>query len=238
MRVAGVIRVFLALAVSIAGVFGGFSESRGEDGKGIFAEKCARCHKISGPPAQTFEERKNRQGPDLTGAGSKFQKGWVEGWLQEPATIRPAGVMFLNHVKPGGKNDVVDQTTLPPHMALSAEEAKVVAQYLMTLTDQRVAHGMVEVGGKLTRFERNQGKSRFQKRFGCYACHQIKDRRGRIVGGLSGPQLYDAGRRLQADWVYAFIKDPQALDPKVWMPRREFTDKDLQILTKYIMSLK
>ena len=238
MKIGGAVRLFLALAVFLAGVFGGFSESRGEDGKGIFAEKCVGCHNVSTPPAPTIKERRKQQGPDLTGAGSKFQRGWLEEWLQKPTTIRPAGVMFLNHVKPGGKNDVVDRTTLPPHMALSAEEAKVVAEYLMTLTDQRVAHGIVEVGGKLTRFERNQGKARFQKRFGCYACHQIKDRRGRIVGGSSGPQLYDAGRRLQAGWVYAYVKDPQVFDPKVWMPRWKFKDKDLQILTKYIMTFQ
>ncbi|MFQ5916120.1 MAG: c-type cytochrome, partial [Nitrospinota bacterium] len=98
MRIVGEVRLLLALAVFLAGVFGGFSESRGEDGKGIFAEKCVKCHNVSAPPAQTIKERRKRKGPDLTGAGSKFQRGWLEEWLQKPTTIRPAGVMFLNHV--------------------------------------------------------------------------------------------------------------------------------------------
>ncbi|MFQ5848933.1 MAG: c-type cytochrome, partial [Candidatus Methylomirabilales bacterium] len=168
MRIAGGIRLFLAVAVFLVGVFGGYSEGGGEDGKDIFAEKCAGCHSVSGPPAQTFAERRNRKGPDLTGAGSKFQKAWLQGWLQKPTTIRPAGVMYLNHIRAGPKNEVVDRATLTPHEALSTEEAKVVAQYLMTLTDQRVGHGVVKVGGKLTRMERKAGKARFQKRFGCY----------------------------------------------------------------------
>ena len=78
------------------------------------------------------------------------------------------------------------------------------------------------------------GKMFFSKLRGCAACHGDKA----DSGVASGPTLYNAGERLQAAYVYNYIKDPQRFDPMVWMPALELTEKDLQRLTAYVMSLK
>jgi mono/diheme cytochrome c family protein len=74
----------------------------------------------------------------------------------------------------------------------------------------------------------------FGKLRGCSACHQ--NALGK--GGLSGPELYTASQRLQPDYVYSYIKNPQAIDPHVWMPALGLPEPDLQRLTGYIMQLK
>ena len=57
--------------------------------------------------------------------------------------------------------------------------------------------------------------------------------------GVSTPNLVVvAGERLQADYVYAYTKDPQAFDRFIWMPRLGLSDPDLQRITAYVMSLK
>src|SRR3546814_20776567 len=77
------------------------------------------------------------------------------------------------------------------------------------------------------------GKLAFGKLRGCVACHQ--DAHGQ--GGLSGPQLYDAGQRLRPDSVLTYTKDPQNFNPHVWMPTLTLFEPELHRLTGYILSL-
>jgi hypothetical protein len=59
-----------------------------------------------------------------------------------------------------------------------------------------------------------------------------------VMGGVSGPNLADAGNRLNPDWVYARIENPQHWDPKTWMPRVEMSHKKRALLTLFISSMK
>ena len=171
------------------------------DGKGIFASKnCGSCHQIQGPAAEkTFDDQLKKKGPELWYSGSKFKKEWLGEWLEKPATIRP-----LKY------NSVTDKNT-DKHPALSKKEADEVAEYLMTLTAKEVAKGTAEE--KVT----PQGKNLFIKRYSCVGCHSIKAG-AQKVGGVSGPDLSDAGKRLTADWVYAYLKEPKVFKPVKRMP--------------------
>lgn len=171
------------------------------DGKGIFASKnCGSCHQIQGPAAEkTFDDQLKKKGPELWYSGSKFKKEWLEEWLEKPATIRP-----LKY------NSVTDKNT-DKHPALSKKEADEVAEYLMTLTAKEVAKGTAEE--KVT----PQGKNLFIKRYSCVGCHSIKSG-AQKVGGVSGPDLSEAGKRLTADWVYAYLKEPKVFKPVKRMP--------------------
>lgn len=171
------------------------------DGKGIFASKnCGSCHQIQGPAAEkTFDDQLKKKGPELWYSGSKFKKEWLDEWLEKPATIRP-----LKY------NSVTDKNT-DKHPALSKKEADEVAEYLMTLTAKEVAKGTAEE--KVT----PQGKNLFIKRYSCVGCHSIKSG-AQKVGGVSGPDLSEAGKRLTADWVYAYLKEPKVFKPVKRMP--------------------
>jgi len=171
------------------------------DGKGIFASKnCGSCHQIQGPAAEkTFDDQLKKKGPELWYSGSKFKKEWLEEWLEKPTTIRP-----LKY------NSVTDKNT-DKHPALSKKEADEVAEYLMTLTAKEVAKGTAEE--KVT----PQGKNLFIKRYSCVGCHSIKAG-AQKVGGVSGSDLSEAGKRLTADWVYAYLKEPKVFKPVKRMP--------------------
>lgn len=171
------------------------------DGKGIFASKnCGSCHQIQGPAAEkTFDDQLKKKGPELWYSGSKFKKEWLEEWLEKPAAIR-----LLKY------NSVTDKNT-DKHPALSKKEADEVAEYLMTLTAKEVAKGTAEE--KVT----PQGKNLFIKRYSCVGCHSIKSG-AQKVGGVSGPDLSEAGKRLTADWVYAYLKEPKVFKPVKRMP--------------------
>lgn len=201
------------------------------NGADILKSQCISCHATVKPEKPGLDHIWERKGPDLYYAGSKFNKPWLVKWLQDPVRIRPAGEFYRKHVKPGDKEDVVDESTLTPHMKLSKADAEAVADALMALTGPA---GLVNKGAfKGEKVSMTMGGMFFNKLRGCGACHMAKAG----TGGLSGPELYTGGERLQADYIYSYIKDPQKFDPGVWMPTLNLAEPDLQRLTGYILQL-
>ena len=74
------------------------------------------------------------------------------------------------------------------------------------------------------------GEMAFDKFHGCMACHLIEP----DYGGFSGPELYTAGKRLQPEYIASYIRNPQAWDPKIWMPNKQVSDANIQKLVNYL----
>ena len=205
------------------------------DGAAIVADRCVSCHNITGPAPTTFEGVLNRSAPDLFYAGSKFNRPWLVEWVQSPTLIRSAGVMFLRHIVNEDGKDRIDQETVRPCPSnLRPEEAEAVADYLMTLEDPAMETGRVDPAES---FRESRAYNMFTKQMPCIGCHTIGFRR-RTVGGISGPNLTNAGERLNPDWIYARIEDPQYWDPMTWMPQIEMSHGKRELLTLFLASMK
>ncbi|MDH4101037.1 MAG: c-type cytochrome [Nitrospirota bacterium] len=190
------------------------------DGKATFgAKKCGSCH-------STDAAKASDKAPNLSYAGSKYQAAWLEAWLAKPTPVR--------QVKWG---TLTKGTT--SHDALSAGEAKEVAAYLATLTDAKVAKGAVPAG-EAKGAAKVQGKLLFEKKQGCYGCHLVKGSGGKVTGGFTGPSLAEAGARLQADWIVAYLKDPNHFFPETMSPNysKRFNDNEMKTIAQYMMSFK
>jgi len=196
--------------------------------EGMLQKDCASCHNIAGPVAQTLKEAFAKKGPDLSYAGNKYRQEWLAAWLQKPARIRPAGMYYGDHIKAGAKGDEIDASTLAEHVALSKADATAVAAELMKLKphDALIAKEKIEPGT----IARQMGEMNFDKFQGCMACHLIEPE----YGGFSGPELYTAARRLQPEFMASFIRNPQAWEPKTWMPNKEVSDGGIQKLVHYL----
>ena len=205
------------------------------DGAALAAENCAACHNLTGPAPTSFQGVLGRKAPDLFYAGSKFNRPWLVKWLQDPTVIRRAGVMFLNNVVNEDRKDRIREGSVTPCPAnLSGEDAEAVADYLMTLKDPAIAIGIVDLEKDLN--ERKAFRL-FTKQLPCIGCHRIKFRK-RELGGISGPDLTNAGARLNPDWIYARIENPQYWDPKTWMPRIEMSPRKRTMLTLFLAAMK
>lgn len=216
----GITVFMLALLLAVPAAFAA-------DGKAIVS-KCGSCHKLAGPAVKTIAEVKARKAPDLFYAGSKFNKEWLVGYLQNPTVIRPGGTVYLNHIKTTGDTDTVG--ALPKcESKLSAGDAAAAADYLMTLKDASMKTGVAKIG----EFSKARAKMLIIKTEACNGCHSIEGN-----GGLSCPTFEGIGARLNPDWVYSFVQDPQHWDPKVWMAKRELDDASMQLVVNYIASLK
>lgn len=198
------------------------------EGMAILHKDCVSCHNLKGPAPQTLQALWDRKGPDLFYAGNKYRQEWLVEWLQKPQRIRPAGEFYGKHIKPGVKRDEVDAATLENHVALSRGDATEVAAELMKLKphDDLIAKEKIEP----VTISKQMGEMVFDKFQGCMACHLIEP----DYGGLSGPEVYTAGKRLQPAYIASYIRSPRAWDPLIWMPNKHVSDGNIQKLLAYI----
>ena len=169
-------------------------------GEAIFKKSCTSCHYTDGPAKEkTIADQLAKKGPELWYAGSKFQKGWLLAWLQDPQPIRPLKYNSLTENNPRN------------HPKLSAGDAAAMTDYLMGFTSSEVKAGVI------TPKETAQGKHTFVKKAPCGGCHEYPDK-GKARGGKSGPSLVGASKRLNPDWIYAYLANINVFKPARDMP--------------------
>ncbi|HEX5646341.1 MAG TPA: c-type cytochrome [Nitrospira sp.] len=78
-----------------------------------------------------------------------------------------------------------------------------------------------------------RGKRLYENKYGCNACHNVGGEGGKI-----GPALDRAGFRLNATWVYRWLKNPQAMDAHTRMPALGLSDADAKAVTLYVETLR
>ncbi len=78
-----------------------------------------------------------------------------------------------------------------------------------------------------------RGKRLYENKYGCNGCHSLADEGGKI-----GPALDRAGFRLNATWIYRWLKNPQAMDAHTRMPALGLNDADAKAVTMYVATLR
>ncbi|GJL79706.1 MAG: hypothetical protein NPINA01_26950 [Nitrospinaceae bacterium] len=187
---------------------------------------CTSCHRLTND-----EPKESFKAPDLFYAGNKFQKSWLEKFLQNPVIIRKAGTI----TDPGFLRGT--PTLARPHPSLPPEEALEMTEFLMSLSLPELATDQVD-DTPLSKGKKSKIKILFERNYGCIACHEGINLAGQPRGGISGPSLANAGNRLTAGWVYNWLKTPENFLARGRMPAYKFDDATAAHLTKYIMSLK
>ena len=78
-----------------------------------------------------------------------------------------------------------------------------------------------------------RGKRLYENKYGCDGCHSLASEGGKI-----GPALDRAGFRLNATWIYRWLKNPQAMDSATRMPALGLSDADAKAVTMYVATLR
>jgi mono/diheme cytochrome c family protein len=182
--------------------------------------ECSSCHKFSGQHESKF----NLKAPDLMWGGVKYQRAWLERWLQgQEEPLYPNGYRW-------------DKSTGPDkHMAVSKDEAVAVADYFeANLRDKRVEKNAIDLS-KFTVMERDLGAVIY-KQFSCFGCHQIKED-GKKIGGPISANLFDSGNRYNVDWLYRFALNPQDFTPHSGEYLADVSGLGLRYIVGYLMTL-
>jgi mono/diheme cytochrome c family protein len=178
-------------------------------GLGLFDKyNCLGCHNLAGQGGTIA--------PNLAYEGSKVRGEWLLGFLKQPYQIRP---LMQAHM---------------PTFPLTEVEAVNLRDYIMqTFLDERVPKAP-QIAQAITPDLAAQGEKLYWEKYPCFTCHQIQ---GKTGGAAVGPDLTDAWKRLNPDWMVQWIKNPQAFDPATLMPNLGVPDADAVALVAYLESV-
>ena len=181
----------------------------GKAGRLIDDLACFSCHTING--------RGGDMAPDLTWEGSSVQRQWLKDFLKNPNTLRPALIRRM------------------PKFNLSDSDIAELTDYIMTVyqTPAFDRDSMPLRGYPPAQVE--QGKQLFYSKYACQSCHIVDTKTDK---GYIGPTLTQVGSRLNAAWIYHWLKNPQALRPGTIEPNRNMSDEDARALTAFMMTQK
>ena len=181
----------------------------GQAGQLMASLNCLSCHRING--------HGGTMAPDLSWEGSAVQRQWLDSFLKNPNTLRPALIRRM------------------PKFNLTDAERTVLTDYMMTVyqTPLFVRDAMPLTGYSPELVEK--GRQLFYSRYDCQSCHMVNPNQDK---GYIGPTLTAVGARLNAAWIFHYLKDPQALRPGTIEPNQHMSDEDAQALTAFLMAQK
>jgi len=170
---------------------------------------CFSCHRING--------RGGEMAPDLTWEGSAVQRQWLTEFLHNPNTLRPSLIRRM------------------PRFNLSDSDNKELTDYILTVYQSPSIDQELAPAASNTTEIVEHGRQLFYSKYACQSCH-IADTK--VDKGYIGPTLTQVGSRLTAAWVYAWLRNPQALRPGTTEPNENMSDDDARALTAFLMSLR
>jgi cbb3-type cytochrome oxidase cytochrome c subunit len=181
----------------------------GAAGKLMEDLNCYSCHRVNG--------RGGDMAPDLTWEGSSVQRKWLDDFLKNPNTLRPALLRRM------------------PKFNLSDSERTVLTDYVMNVY-QTPAFDRDELPSSgYPPAQVEQGRQLFYSRYSCQSCHIVDTKQDK---GYIGPPLYQVGLRLTPAWIFHYLKDPQALRPGTIEPNQKLSDDDARALTAFLVAQK
>jgi mono/diheme cytochrome c family protein len=211
----------LALALFLAGeaegpevgaAAGRLPDITAQDGALLFEGLgCGGCHRHP----EVAPTSASGVGPDLSRAGWRHQREWLETFLADPVPIRPAG-----H-RPGTGSRM-------PDFRLEDDEAAALTAYVATLREgpppealaARAGGNVDEEGLRgegLTPWSRRRAESYLRDRLSCLGCHSWRGEGGRVAPPLDG--LSD---RLMPAAIAAAVHEPAGVRSGSVMPASPF----------------
>ncbi len=237
----------LVLILGLVGATTGcalFEDKFVSTGRKLFNFYCADCHGVSGKGDGYSAEFLDIEPRDLTDSEEKN--------LADLTNEEIFMALYRDLRNP--EEDAPAIVPLMPTYKYTLSEAEVwsIVAYVRTLhpNDASTIALTPEMKRKRPRFARirnvdidpdtltndeqiEYGKELYEDTYGCAACHRIGDE-----GGTSGPALDRAGFMSNTDWLYRWIKNPQAIEPRTKMPALGLTDEDAVAVVAYLNTLR
>ncbi len=150
-------------------------------------------------------------GPTFEGIRNKIsQERWMMSWLRDPQKMRPETIM--------------------PAFKINEDEIRDITAFVLSL-DAGKTYPAVDLAGASA----EEGEKLFTD-LGCRACHSARKEEAPLTRRI--PNFFDAGVKLNQDWVFEYLKDPRAYNPETRMPKLDITESDRKNLTAYLSTLK
>ena len=181
-----------------------------DTGARIFqALNCAGCHH------ETSETSAAAVGPPLVGIGHRLRSEWLRRYLASPFAVRPFGF------RPGTGSRM-------PDFQLVRDEVATILAALDVETS--VPSGFSSFAPRsLSVFSRTKADGFLRDKLPCLGCHKVNGEGGRVA-----PDLSRAGERLNTNYLYAVIADPQRVAPGSVMPTTLMPEPRLELIASFL----
>jgi mono/diheme cytochrome c family protein len=170
---------------------------------------CFSCHTING--------RGGDMAPELTWEGTSVQRPWLVNFFKNPNTLRPALIRRM------------------PKFNMTDAEANTLADYIMTVYQTPTFDREEPVFDRAENAEIERGRGLFYGKYACQSCHIVDPAKDK---GYIGPTLTQVGIRLNAAWIFHWLKNAQKLRPQSLEPVWNMSDSDAQGITAFLMAQK
>ncbi len=182
-------------------------------GENIFvSQNCTGCHALG-----SIQSWKNA--PDLSRETARARQEWLKAYLTGPTPIRPFGFY------PGTGSRM-------PDFKLTSEEVGSITEFFLEQSNPTIALPSFQPHA-LSRFSMQKAEKLIRDRLPCLGCHTLGKEGGKI-----GPDLSNVKERLQPEFVFAIIRDPQHIDPAIVMPKAPMQDATIDLITNYLITSK
>jgi mono/diheme cytochrome c family protein len=179
---------------------------------------CARCHSITQPDGTSLASTDDS--PPLGHIAEKTSREWIYAWLKDPKAYAASAIM--------------------PDFQLNDQQAADIAAFLIAQSTPSAStppHAAKAKPIKLGTDASTAAASLYGESF-CASCHAAQTAAGNLVGGDLGPELTRIGNKAKPDFLARWLKNPQAYNPQTQMPRYRFDEKQVALLSSYLLNKK
>ena len=179
---------------------------------------CAHCHAITQPDGTLIKPVD--EPPSLEHVAEKTSREWIYQWLKNPQAYAVSSTMpnfrFNDQEAADLVNFLVAQST-------PSENSRAAVPANVPLPSETVAAA--------------DGAGLYGLLF-CTSCHATQNSRGNLIGGDLAPELTRVGNKVNAEWLRRWLRAPQGYDPKTRMPRYRYEEKEVALLTAFLLGKK
>lgn len=211
---------------------------------------CYACHKTDTYPVLNKHlatigdgkldeaKRMRRPGPPLTHVMDKVTKEWAYNWVLAPRDYRPTTKMphFFRQLNARKVTDMHGKT----HEAVAVENV-VAASMIEFIFNQSETRKYPAPPGK---GDAENGKL-LSESLGCYACHSFDETAKTLLPEKYSPYLQEfapnlagTGDKMNATWLFHWLKSPEHYMAQTRMPSLRLTDQEALDIAAYLMTLK
>lgn len=179
---------------------------------------CAHCHAITQPDGTLVTPVD--EPPSLEHVAEKTSREWIFAWIKNPQAYAASATM--------------------PNYRFSDQDAADIASFLLAQStpsdnSRQPPHQNAALSPGSDPVQ--EGTSLYGTLF-CASCHAIQNAAGNLVGGEMAPELTRVGNKVSPDWLGRWLRAPQGYDPQTRMPRYRFDEKQVALLSRFLLSKK
>ena len=178
---------------------------------------CWGCHNTVG-----YENKRNR-GPSLERIARKLTPDFAARWVRDPKSFRPSTWMPRFWDLENNPDDELKQR--------NDTEVAAIVHYLFERSEESAAYASPPSGNAV------QGEALISS-LGCNGCHLL-DEDGYDQASIyrrRGPALTGTGTKMEAGFIYEWIREPRHYWDETFMPSLRLTDREAADITAFLLA--